>query len=201
VADFLPAHQKTLGDEGGYANNPADHGGETYKGIARKFWPAWSGWKIIDQAKASRPEPAHGTSGWALWVKLLNKDLTANSVLQNLVTVFYKVNFWDANHLGEIRDQGVATWLYNHIVNGGGRGVMWIQLAAGVTADGSIGPKTIAAINAAPPAELLEKAMDNAVAYRLAKVKAEPDQKQFLRSWLERDGLPESKIKEVIATV
>lgn len=40
MADFDKAHLEVMGNEGGYANNPVDAGGETYKGIARKFWPA-----------------------------------------------------------------------------------------------------------------------------------------------------------------
>ena len=202
MADFLIAHKETMGDEGGYANNPADHGGETYKGIARRFWGSWPGWHAIDAYKENvAAQPAYGTAAYSAWVKALNASLAGNAVLQQSVLTFYQANFWDANHLGEITDQRVGTWLYNHIVNGGGRGVQWIQAAAGVPADGSIGPKTLAAINAADPAALLGTAMDNAVAYRLAKVKAEPDQRQFLHSWLERDGVPEARIQQVMATV
>jgi lysozyme family protein len=201
-ADFLITNKKTMGDEGGYANNPADQGGETYKGIARKSWGAWPGWHAIDAYKEHvSAQPVYGTAAYSLWVKQMDRTLAANKVLQQSVVSFYQVNFWNANHLGEVNDQGVATWLYNHIVNGGGRGVKWIQAAAGVTVDGSVGEKTIAAINAANPAALLDKAMDNAVAYRLAKVKADPSQKQFLNSWLARDGVPEAKIRQMIANV
>ena len=34
--------------EGGYANMEGDSGGETYKGISRKWFPKWEGLKIID---------------------------------------------------------------------------------------------------------------------------------------------------------
>lgn len=202
MAEFIVAHRLTMGDEGEYANNPADHGGETYKGISRDNWPNWSGWKLVDAFKRSvSAEPPYGTAAYKLWVKLLNRSLAANSALQQDVLDFYQISEWNANHLGEIVNQDVANWLYNHLVNGGARGVQWMQAAAGVAPDGSIGPKTIAAINAADPAQLLEKAMDNAVAYRLAKVRAEPDQKQFLTSWLERDGVSADKIQAAIASV
>jgi lysozyme family protein len=202
MAYFLIAHKLTMGAEGGYANNPSDHGGETYKGIARAFWGKWPGWQIVDAYKAKRlAQPPYGTAAYALWVKLLNRDLANDPTLQQSVLNFYQENFWVANHLNEVIDQDVANWLYNHMVNGGARGAQWIQAAAGVAPDGSIGPKTIAAINAANPAELLDKAMDNAVAYRLAKVRQEPDQRQFLRSWLARDGVCAAKIDAVMATV
>ena len=28
---------------------PEDRGGETYRGIARRAWPKWAGWKIVDR--------------------------------------------------------------------------------------------------------------------------------------------------------
>jgi len=49
--NYLIAIIKVLKSEGGHANDPDDGGGETYRGIARKFWPQWAGWKIIDAAK------------------------------------------------------------------------------------------------------------------------------------------------------
>ena len=202
MAYFLIAHKLTMGDEGGYANNPSDHGGETYKGIARKFWGSWPGWLVVDKYKKGvAAQPPYGSAAYASWVKALNLVLAQDPVLQQSVLNFYQENFWQANHLNEILDQNVANWLYNHIVNGGARGAMWLQAAAGVAPDGAIGSKSIAAINAVDPVALLDRAMDNAVAYRLAKVRAEPDQAQFLRSWLARDGVSESKIRLVMATV
>lgn len=65
MADFNKAHLEVMGNEGGYANNPADSGGETYKGIARKFHPAWPGWKMVDDLKRSLPvPPAYGGYGY-----------------------------------------------------------------------------------------------------------------------------------------
>lgn len=37
MAIFNSAFKITMGNEGGYANNPDDSGGETYAGIARNF--------------------------------------------------------------------------------------------------------------------------------------------------------------------
>lgn len=200
MAEFLPAYQKTMGDEGGWANNPADGGGETYMGISRHYQPTWPGWKTIDAAKvASGPQPPWGTAGYRLYVKVLDRKLKADPALHALVLDFYSTNFWTANLLNQVTNQDVATWLFNHAVNGGGRGIQWMQSAAGVVADGQVGPKTIAAINAADSTRLLEAAMNNAVAYRLQKVAKDPSQKQFLASWLTRDGLPAEKVREICA--
>ena len=48
MADFNKAYKATMGHEGGYVDDPADKGGETYKGIARRYNPGWGGWKQID---------------------------------------------------------------------------------------------------------------------------------------------------------
>ena len=202
MADFNTAHKKVMGNEGGYANNPADAGGETYKGIARKFWPQWGGWKLVDGVKACvASQPGYGTAEYHGWAGRLNAQLASLNQLQQLVLDFYRANFWDKYWLSEVNDQDVADWIYDHAVNGGGRGVMWVQEAAGVAADGVIGPQTIRAINAADPQALLAKARDLAVAYRLEKVRECPEDKQFLHSWLARDGAPEDKINQIMAEV
>jgi murein L,D-transpeptidase YcbB/YkuD len=75
---------------------------------------------------------------------------------------------------------------------------MWIQEAAGVTADGVIGPQSIRAINAADPKALLQEAEDVAAFYRLDKAEADPSQIQFLPSWLRRDGVSAKEIQQVM---
>ena len=200
MAEFLPAHRRTMGTEGSYANNPADLGGQTYKGIARKYWGHLPLWKIIDRhLKASPSQPLYGTRAYRLWVTVLNKRLAADVELQAAVLGFYKAVLWDNNRLGEIVNQKVADWLYDHVVNGGGQGVKWMQEAAAVTPDGQIGPKTIAAINSFDPHVILNRAEDEAAVYRLARAKNKPSQIQFLQSWLTRDGLSETEIAHVMA--
>lgn len=199
MADFNAAHAKVMGNEGGYANNPADTGGETYKGIARKFWPNWGGWKYVDGVKANTvPQPAYGTSAYRNYAAYLDKCLAALTSLQQMVLDFYKANFWDKYRLSEVNDQAVATWLYDHVVNGGARGAKWLQEAAGVTADGAIGPATIAAVNGADPATLLQDAEDVAAFYRLDRAAADSSQIQFLPSWLRRDGVSREEIDRVM---
>ena len=52
MADFATAYAPLAGFEGGWCNVPGDSGGETYAGIARRYWPDWPGWKLIDGEKA-----------------------------------------------------------------------------------------------------------------------------------------------------
>ena len=51
MADFMKAYLKMAPVEGLYSNDPDDPGGETVYGVARVFWPKWSGWSIVDAAK------------------------------------------------------------------------------------------------------------------------------------------------------
>lgn len=197
MSDFKIADKIRKQNEGGYANNPADSGGMTVFGIARNYWPKWGGWKTVDIIIGGLVAPGpYGTGAYRAWVKHLNDLLQANDAFMISVENFYKVNFWDANRIGEIVDQDVATFLYDHIVNGGGQGAKWMQEAAGVKADGSIGSKSIAAFNAMKPIELLKKSEIVAAWYRIDKVRDKPSQAQFLNSWLGRDGVDQDIIDQ-----
>jgi len=190
MAVFEVADKLTRKNEGGYANNLADEGGETYKGIARKFHGHLPMWKIIDAVKAANPLAR---------AKELNAKLEGLAELQEQIDAFYRREFWDSQRLSLITSQPVANWIYDHHVNAGARGIQWAQQAAGVKADGEIGPASIAAINAMPPAKFLQEAEDVAAFYRLDKALANPSQTQFLPSWLRRDGVSEEEIKQVMA--
>jgi len=104
MADFHIAHKKTARNEGGYANDPADRGGETWKGIARKFHPNWPGWKIIDEYKI---------------YKDFKSRLARDEHLDKLLLEFYRVEFWNRIRGDEIRHQIVANSLYDSAVNMG----------------------------------------------------------------------------------
>lgn len=133
MGDFNLAFQKLIVNEGGYANKPNDKGGETYKGIARKFWPQWEGWAIID-AKKSKPN----------FPILLEVD----EDLQAMVKAFYKVNFWDKVKGDQINNQEVAFSIFDFAVNAGDKtAVRLAQRAIGVTDDGIIGSITMATLN------------------------------------------------------
>jgi lysozyme family protein len=180
MAQFEPAFKITMSSEGGYANNPADHGGETYKGIARNYWKTWAGWPIVDRIAATKPPK-------------LNTALAADAHLQTLVLSFYKTNFWDTESLDSINDQQVANQLFDTAVNmGTAAASKFLQQAVNtikpnaLTVDGQIGSHTIAEANSCTGAALY-----NAVCHlRKAKYDAiiahNPTQQQFAKSWFSR---------------
>lgn len=56
----------------------------------------------------------------------------------------------------------------------------------GVTADGIVGPKTLAAINSQDPKELFTKVYNARAAHFNAIVKNNPSQKKWLKGWMNR---------------
>lgn len=194
MADFISAHRQAMGNEGGYANNPADRGGETYKGISRKNWPAWSGWRHIDAClRQMVKQPPYGTPEYFNWARWANRQLSALPTLQRQVEDFYLTHFW--KRLGEIDNQELAAWVYDKDINTGDDGTRWLQAAAHVKVDGQIGSVTLAAVNAADPFVLLERMKSMAVDHYLTEAQ-KPHQKGFWKSWIARVGLSPEKLAQ-----
>lgn len=109
MANFKSALDKVLVKEGGYVNDPDDAGGETYRGVSRRFWKNWEGWKIIDDYKENN--------------KVSNKEFTnilnRNVKLQKEVYSFYKSNFWDCFELDDVPNQRVAEMMFDTAINQG----------------------------------------------------------------------------------
>jgi lysozyme family protein len=163
MADFAPAFEKMIHDEGGYqlTDIPGDRGGQTYAGIARKPNPDWAGWQHIDR-----------------------KDFGAATPL---VREFYKVNFWDRVRGDEIKDQAVAETIFNFAVNTGvGVASKLAQVIVGVAPDGAIGAKTVERLNVCTAEKFVPT-------YALAKISRyvqicmkDRSQSKFLLGWCRR---------------
>lgn len=134
MANFIIAYKKTGGWEGGWNHVSGDRGGETYKGIARKFWPKWAGWKIIDEYKKTH--------------KLTKGDFIKDSVLDQLVLDFYKKEFWDVVSGDQIEDQATGNTLYDFGVNAGyGQSIKNIETVLGLKPTGKISKELIKRAN------------------------------------------------------
>jgi lysozyme family protein len=183
MANFNEALHLTAINEGGYANDPADHGGETYAGISRKFWPNWQGWLIIDDIFATNTQyTSHAIS-------FINDD----EELKELAQQFYKHNFWDVNKLDQINDQQLADSVYDFGVNSGvGKAAKILQEAIAylypkdrLTVDGMIGNQTINACNNGVP-YLIYAEFNGRRKEFYEKLATNPTQHKFLASWLSR---------------
>lgn len=180
MAIFTQALSISLGIEGGYCNNPKDSGGETYAGISRRNWPEWKGWPIVQQIIATHPSN-------------LNIALKSNTLLQQEVQQFYKANFWDALNLDYINCQQIANQLFDAGINQGmGTAGRLLQQAINaitpntVVVDGSAGPKTIEAANAANAEALYNHIIALRREYYLNIIARDPSLAVFEHSWLSR---------------
>lgn len=184
MANFETAFQITLGHEGGYSNDPADYGGETYKGIARKKNAAWAGWTIIDGLIKNPNFP-----------KCLDDDFS----LQQSVKSFYKLNYWDVYTADKISNQEIANEIFDTGVNQGtGTAAKYLQEALNLLnrnqkdygdlkEDGVIGNVTLGILNAHKNPKGILKTM-NGLQFMRYHLIAEKDSSQevFFNGWLNR---------------
>jgi lysozyme family protein len=156
-----------LKHEGGYVNNPKDPGGATNLGVTKKVWEEWVGKPVsLDEMKA-----------------LTVKD----------VTPLYKAQYWDRVR-GDDLPAGVDYAVMDVAVNSGVvRAAKFLQAALGLTADGIIGPATLAAAEAANPRQLVTDVCDK----RLAFMPARPIWSTFGNGWSRRVKEVEEKAFEM----
>lgn len=108
MAEFNIAYEQIAAVEGEYSNLSTDRGGETYKGISRKYHPNAAIWKYVDRAKQSCSSAAE-----------ISNHLRLNMNAQGAVVDFYKELYWDSIRLGEIVSQRIANELCDTAVNQG----------------------------------------------------------------------------------
>lgn len=161
MADFVPAFEEMILDEGGYklTDIPGDAGGQTYAGIARKPNPDWSGWSYIDRGETP---PAQ------------------------MVRDFYKAKFWDDIKGDQIADQRVAKCIFNFYVNTGRPAKTIAQLVVGATPDGAIGDITIAKINQVDADRFIMTYTLGKIARYAEICNRNREQSKFLLGWINR---------------
>lgn len=97
----------------------------------------------------------------------------------------YKKDYWDKVNGDQINDQNLATSVFDFAVNAGvGTAIKQVQKMLNVTADGVLGPKTMAALNAS--SGLSKSFAKSRVRYYIDIVKSKPTQIEFLTSWMNR---------------
>jgi lysozyme family protein len=149
---FADAFTRLVGNEGGYSNNPADPGGETMWGITARVARAAG---YVGDMKAM-PQA---------WAASLYQSKYWNAVSADLLPSLLRFEVFDA------------------AVNSGvQQAIRWLQQAAGVQADGVLGPMTMAVLHGDDPMRL-------AVAFnaeRLSLMTSLPTWPTFGRGWANR---------------
>ena len=101
MANFTEAYILTvIGNEGGYRNVSWDKGGETYRGISRVYHPSAAIWTEIDKRKP-----------------IAEKKVFSD--LEPLVKDFYAAKFWDRMKGAQIKNQALANYMFDYIVQSG----------------------------------------------------------------------------------
>lgn len=127
--NFDKALAKVLDHEGGYSNHPRDPGGMTNLGVTQRAWEEWVGREVGEKEMRS---------------------LTPEKVTQ-----FYKRKYWDRVR-GDELPEGLDYIVFDTAVNSGpGRAIKLLQECLDVTVDGALGPKTMAAVQAAGAQKLI----------------------------------------------
>ncbi len=163
VSKFLPF---ILSWEGGYVNDPVDKGGATNMGVTIATW-----------RKVGYDKDGDGDID-VDDLRLLSKEDVLNRVL--------KPHYWDKWKADQIKSQSVANILVDWVWGSGANGIKIPQKLLGLTVDGIVGPKTLAAVNSSDSLALFNaiKAEREAFLYRI--VERDPTQKRFIKGWLNR---------------
>ena len=189
MAEFNKAYAKTSAYEGHYVNDPDDPGGETWKGIARKYNGEWQGWSIIDHIKSNNEEAS------------LNSLLNANAVLEEAVVDLYKTKYWDTFRGDEIKSEAIANIIYDIKVNGG-KVDSWLQRILNtlnrkgeawpdISVDGKLGPNTIRVLNTATDSpevgpRIVEMILSFRTMYFIERTEANKNKEKYINGWINR---------------
>lgn len=97
-----------------------------------------------------------------------------------------KSGYWDKCKADQIDNQKIAEIIADWCVNSGTARIRDVQTILGVKPDGAVGPVTLKAINSADPEELYRRLMNARVGWFEKIVARNPNQKKFLKGWLNR---------------
>lgn len=177
MANFDPAVQLTLENEGGFFHNQVT-GEVVNHGITLTF------------VRSSGFNPAADEA--------FIQNLSAEEAQQ-----IYQKYFWNPHNIGQINDQNLANKAFDLTVNMGPGGpnhegaLTLLQRAVNdcggaCTVDGQIGPETIGHINALDPGQLLAAYRARAKAHYQAIAAGNPAVANDLTGWLARLAKPEA---------
>lgn len=169
ASNWKRSFELMLKSEGGFVNHKDDPGGMTNLGVTKRVWEQWVGRE--------------------------SNEKEMRSLTPAMVEPLYKRKYWDACKCDDL-PEGLDYLVFDFAVNAGpGRSIKTLQTAVGTTPDGIIGPKTLAAVRAIDPHELIEK-------FSVAKTEfyeSLPTFQTFGRGWLNRVADVKVKASNMLA--
>lgn len=165
MAKLEPLAKFILSYEGGYVNDPHDLGGATNRGVTIATWKAQG----YDKNGDGRIDV---------------EDLKQISV-EDAVGIMRK-NYWNRWKADGIEDQSLANALVDWTWASGANGIIIPQKLLGVTADGIVGPKTLAALNNVYAPVFFEQLRKRRLRFIDGIIRNRPEQKRFMEGWYRR---------------
>lgn len=166
-ADFETSYKLVLAHEGGFVNHPNDPGGATNLGISLRY--AKTRGLLFD---------LDGDGD-------VDADDMREVTLETAAPAYF-TDFWQAARCDKL-PPGVSHAVFDGAVNSGpGRAARWLQEAVGATVDGSIGPQTLAAVEASVAEVGLEVVSDRVNSIRMSYLQRLPTWSSFGRGWRAR---------------
>ena len=160
MADYRKLKPFILRWEGGYINDQADLGKQTNKGVTLSTYRSVFGKnKTVSDLKKITDEQ------WEF---------------------IFKKFYWDKWKADYIKDQNVANILVDWLWCSGSYGIKIPQRVLGVSADGIVGSKTIAAINARDGRELFDTIKQERKDFIDRICQTRPQNRKFKNGWMNR---------------
>ena len=164
MADYKKLIPHILKWEGGFANDPADLGGATCKGVTLATYEAYC-------RKKGYPRPT---------IERLR------NMPQSQWEEIFKTMYWDRWKADSIRSQSVANMLVDWLWGSGVYAIKIPQRMLGVAVDGIVGSKTIEAVNKRAPREFFDTLKKERADYYERICISRPANRKFLKGWLNR---------------
>ena len=160
MADYTKLIPFILQWEGGFVNDPLDKGGATNKGVTMATYRQFYG-------ENSTVEELKG---------ITNKQWNH----------IFKSGYWNRGKADEITSQPVANILVDWLWLSGSPAIKLPQELLNVVADGVVGPKTIAAVNARDARQLFDAIKARRVEYINNIIRNTPTNERFRKGWMTR---------------
>lgn len=156
--NFSLALKFTLDEEGGYSNNPNDHGGSTNFGITQELFDQYNNGTVIDVSTIVR------STAEDVYAKMIWVPAGCDTMPEKLAIAHFD-------------------WAANHGVKGAIKG---LQLVLGVRPDGILGPVSDYKISISNPDILVENYLQYRANWYRNDVLRDPSQVEFIAGWLNR---------------
>lgn len=154
-----------FGWEGGWADHKNDRGGKTNMGVTLVTWRS-CGYDKDGDGDIDEDD-----------LRLITRD--------DVIKLLQKY-YWDRWKADQIRDQSLANILVDWVWASGKWGIIIPQRLLGLTADGKVGPVTLATLNQVNPKIFFLRLKEERIKFCEDLCEKDPSQKVFLQGWINR---------------